>query len=295
MKNKIQQFIIVGLLTFALTSSIKAGGSFSEGIFACDPEDPTNCADVVCTDSGDCSLNIHDADFHEILISEFFHQHTEDTQNLTVTAPTGTTTIAVADATTFDVGEYIEIIEGATEEGVFPLITAKTANTLTLDKPIDNSYTTSATAEVIYTDMADIAGSLATAQRYIIDVPSDEVWHIKRFMISCTDGSAPDYSNFCGISALANGVMLGVSNGATTTLSIWKKQADLVNDMYDVSSQAKTGGGEWGLGGRWTPGRVEVALKLDGSANEKLIILIQDDLTAITEFKVKAQGHVEGQ
>lgn len=247
--------------------------------------------------TGKYVLNIHDADVHNILINRHFVDFDTVTESPTVAIVPGDTVILVADTTGFVVGPPASTIAiknaaGDVLEHHF-VVTAVVANTsITVDRPIDLAYTTSATLEVVSLDM-NVVGSLATPISYIIKPPVDEVWHIMRVLLSMTDGSPMDDALFGGITALVNGVTLRENRADVTTLTNWKANKDMKEDMYDVKYALKAPAGSYGLNGRWTFKNAGVAMRLDGAAGDTLEILIQDDLTGLDTFRIKAQGHIE--
>jgi hypothetical protein len=240
------------------------------------------------------TLDIHDADIHNILINRHFIDFDAATENPSVAIAAGDTTVLVADTTGFAVGDDIVIKDagGDVREHHF-LITALVVNTsITVDRPIDKDYTTSATLELVAVDM-NVAGTLAAPVIYEIVPPSDEVWHLLRILISITDDTAMDDAKFGGIAALTNGVVLRDNKTDDTTLTIWKSNQDMIEDMYDVTYSSKAPAGSYGLRGRFTFKNSGVAIRLDGALGETLQILIQDDLTGLSTFKIKTQGHPE--
>ena len=244
--------------------------------------------------TGKYVLNVHDADVHNILINRHFVNFDTATENPTVAIVSGDTIILVADTTGFIVGGTIVIKDAAGDvrEHHF-VVTAVVANTsITVDRPIDNAYTTSATLEVVSMNM-NVVGSLAAPISYILKPPVDEVWHIVRILLSITDASAMDDALFGGLPALTNGVTIREVRSNTTTLTNWKANKDMKEDMYDVDYALKAPAGFYGLNGRWTFKNAGVALRLDGAEGDFIEVLIQDNLTGLVTFRVKGQGHIE--
>ena len=124
--------------------------------------------------------------------------------------------------------------------------------------------------------------------------PLEEVWHIQRIILSILDATAMDDSKFGGITALLNGVVVreNLSTGYHT-LTDWKNNSDMIEDYYDLTYSNKAAAGQFGLRGRWTFSNSGAIVKLDWALGDKLEILIQDDLTGLIHFGVKAQGHKE--
>lgn len=140
----------------------------------------------------------------------------------------------------------------------------------------------------------NVNGSLSSPIIYEIKPPDDEIWHITRTLISITDQTVMDDSKFGGIAALANGVVLRENKTINDTITIWKSNQTMIEDMFNVVYSDKAPAGYYGLRGEYYFGDIAVALKLDGSIGDKLEILIQDDLRNLDTFKIKAQAHKEG-
>lgn len=243
------------------------------------------------------ALNIHDLDNHRKTIIEPFRKHSGTASLLTVPALAGDTSITVANGGLFSVGNELCIEEdsGTTAYEVGGItITAINTNLLTLDRPLDHAYTTAAVAEICSTNMA-VSGSLASPQIFKIAPPSNENWHIDRLLISGADGNAMDDGTFIGSPALTNGVVLRENRArGTRILSNWKRHWDMRLDMYDIDYSDKAPGGENAVSGRFTLKNFDVVVELDGSVGDALEVLIQDNLSANTSFKIKAEGHFAG-
>ena len=65
-------------------------------------------------------------------------------------------------------------------------------------------------------------------------------------------------------------------------------------DMYDVEYNDKAPAGEYGLRARWTFTNAAFIAELNGDNGEYLRALVQDDITANTTLKIKAQGRIFG-
>lgn len=244
------------------------------------------------------ALDVNSAWLHRKIVNETFHQHTDTVTTLNSAASEGDVSISVASTSGFLVGDEIKLEENGSQEiGVLTItvVTPGTPGTLTLDRPIGNDYTTAAEVIQVITNMA-VSGSLASPEIFEIDPPPGTVWQITRILISITDQTSMDDAKFGGISALTNGVSLRAttSSGRTVVFANWKANQDMKLDMYDVSYSDKAPAGFFGLNGRWTFTRSEVVAELDGDASpvQKIEILVQDDLTDLDTFIIRAQGRV---
>jgi hypothetical protein len=141
----------------------------------------------------------------------------------------------------------------------------------------------------------NVIGSLGSPISFKIQPQSNERWQITRIMITMLDNEAMDDGKFGGLSALDNGVAIRLNiDGQYQTLTHWNSNADLKDDMFDVEYASKAPAGQFGLRGRWTFTKAQFVADLNGATNDYLEVLIQDDLSGLLDFEVKAQGRLFG-
>lgn len=241
---------------------------------------------------GNWVINTHNSDVHNILVNRNFVQDGVGVEAIGSAVSAGDTTIAVASTTDLADGDFIILKDagGDIRENYFEITSIVVDTSITLDRPIDIAYATGVIQEVIPNMNLDGSGGTLTFE---IGPPSDEVWHITRVLISITDAVAMDDGKFGSLGALEFGTILRENKTIFCTTSVWKTNGDMIQDMYDIEYHAKAPAGENGLKGRFSMIKNSVALRLDGSNSDTLQVLIQDDLTALTTFKMKAQGHIE--
>lgn len=242
------------------------------------------------------TLNSNNAYVHRKIVSEMFSRKTGDVTTLASPVSAGATSFTVDNATGFSTGSQITIREGIKVELGIITLTDVSGVIFTLDRPLGYDYTVAAEIEEVTTDMKDIVGSLGTPIIFKITPPSGTIWQITRIFLSITDGTAPDDGKFGGIGALTNGVSLRATTaaGRIVVYANWKNNGDMKLDMYDISYSDKAPAGEHGVNGMWTFTKAEVVAELDGDAipAQSLEILIQDNITDLSSFKMKAQGRV---
>lgn len=245
------------------------------------------------------ALNVHSADVHTAIINTQFDQHQATTTTFAVAASAGATSFTVSSVVGFAVNDFIHIANAAGDvaELVHPEITAIVGNVITIDRPLDNGYIIGDSVIKTYINIATTAGTLAAPQSFTVQPLDGDVWHLTRILIEMTHTTAGDNGLFGDLTALTNGVVLRRYDGATSsfsTFTIWKTNSDIVTDMYDVTYSARSGGGgAYGTNCRGTFKNADAIVKLDGAVGDYLQILVQDDLTSLTSFRVKAQGHYE--
>lgn len=242
------------------------------------------------------AINIHDPHGHTVIINERFHQHTATTTTLAADATSGSTQITLTSATGFAVGDYLHIQDGVVET-IHPQITTLVGTLATLDHPLDYSFLIGDTVTKTLQSM-DVLGTLSSPQSFKVHPPSDQVWQIMRILIEMSHGGAGDNGLFGDLTKLTNGCVIRRYDGATgqfNTFTVWKSNGDLVTDMFDVVYAARSGGGgSHGTNGRGSFYNTGAVVKLDGTVGDYLELLIQDDLTELDSFRIKAQGHTEG-
>ena len=243
------------------------------------------------------AMDVHVADSHNKTINEFFYNITATTTTLSSNADAQDRVITVANPAIFAAGDHLDLANGTIEESTHPIIISISVNDITLDRPLDSSFVIGDTVTKLISNMA-VNGSV-TPVSFKLSPHIGEHWHILRFLSSFTHSSAADDSTFGDLSALTNGVLLRKYDAASDeyyTYTNWKNNADMVLDMYDVDYGTKAGGGLFSTRSRFSiKSATEAVPKIDQTAGDYLEILIQDDLTGLNSYSIKAQGHVAGQ
>lgn len=237
--------------------------------------------------------NVHDGHPHNVLINRHFVDFDSSTENPSSAISSGDRTILVASTTGFIVGDHIVIKDasGDIREHHFDITAVVADTSITVNRPIDNAYTTSAVLEEVEIDM-NVDGS-GTAVIYDLKPPSDEVWHINRILFDCENDVAVDSADFCG-ETLTNGIVIRQNRSiGIQTLSVWKTTGEMAEDMYDVDYPTKVPAGVYAVKGRWTFENADVVLRLDGAQGDSAQVIIQDDATGMTKLRIKGQGHIE--
>jgi len=229
------------------------------------------------------------------IVNGYIHRHTATSTTLTVATNINDTSITVDSVVGFAVGDFLHIGETFLyTEPLHPQITDITGSVITLDGPVNNAYEIGTDIIEAVVDLSSAVGTLSSPATYIYRPRADNVEHIYRIILSMTHAAAADDSKFGGIAALTNGVVLrAYINGQYGTFTNWKANSDIISDMYDVAYTDKTGGGLNGTSARGSFIRVGVTIELRADRGDFLELLVQDDITALESFKIKAQGHVE--
>lgn len=173
-------------------------------------------------------------------------------------------------------------------------IGAVSGNIVTVDTPIDFNYSSGSVVFPANYHM-NVDGSV-TPQIFQIGSTSEEAvleLDITRVMGYFQDNVAMDDSNFGGLSALTNGVVLRRNDGVMTNLWNAKTNGEISLMTFDFQYTDKAPAGSYGARFRNTyagPSKHGVTIRL--YPGDTLEIIIQDDLTGLEDFIMMAQGHV---
>lgn len=240
------------------------------------------------------SLDVNIQDVHTILVNQEFHQATEISTLFAGNVTAQDRTFAVVDATGFTVGDSVEVFNGIVETQ-FPRILEIDGNNITIDRPIDLSYTNTDGIRKVITNMA-VNGSVTPQSFKVTGEQAFDLTHIARIIFEMTHTSAGDLSKFGNLNELPNGMIIRAYRGdidVWKTFTNWRKNADIKRDMYDVDFDDRSGGqGLYGTTGRATFLAFGAVAELDPDEGDFIEILIQDDLTGLESFTMNAQGHI---
>jgi len=282
--------LILAVLFLSACSSI----SVDDGVMRTESGEPLNT--YYNEETGQEILNVHDPHVHNKILNKELHRHTGVETTLSV-ATTGNGTeyiINVVSAVGFNVGDYLHIENGDVEPTQSQIISIL-GNALTLDRKIDLAHPIGTNVDSSILNIASLSGSLVSPVIYWVQPTINETWHLERILFSMVHGSGGDLGLFGDLNVLTNGVIIRVKNNGTyRTFTNWKSNADMKNDVFDVDFDTRSGGGgSYGTSGRGTFMKMGSIVKLDGNTNDRLEILIQDDITDLDLFILKAQGHIE--
>ena len=247
--------------------------------------------------SGNFALNIHNSHVHIEPILERFHYHPGTEEQLTISASAGSTSITVVNGASFSIGQRIQLYEGTVEESDLITITNIVGNVLTLDRPIDMDFTTSAYAKLSVSNMA-VSATLGSPMLFYVEPPAGVVWHIDRLTGLIYDNAVMDDSKLGGIAAVTNGLLLRVAygNGTYENIGCIKNNQEIYMICGPGRCQYadKAPAGYYGFRWEMNFGDGDYIIRLDGDAGDALQILVQDDLSGLVSFYAIAQGHREG-
>jgi len=234
---------------------------------------------------------------HHIPYAEYFHQHSGLITTLTApTADDGSSyTLQVASIAGFAAGQTLQVGNGVVEDTHPVIVGAPIGNLITLDRRIDFKHDIGATVERVYTNMRDRVGSMVAPEEYILTPNKGTIVYITRFLITMSHTTPGDLGTFGNLAKLINGISLRIKkDGKYHSITNWKTNEDIKADIYNVDFDTRSsGGGTYGTSGRGTFLNMGTAIELDSRTDDRLELYIQDDLTGLLTFTVKAQGYQE--
>jgi hypothetical protein len=242
------------------------------------------------------ALNVHNAGVHYYPINDSFHQHTATSTTLSVATTIGATSITVVSSTGIVAGDYLQFISASYIESTYTKVLSVVGNVININRPIGSVHPIGETIAKIIIDISNSVGSMASPQSYKITPASGQIWHIERLSLQMSHSAAGYIDSFGGIAALTNGCIIRKYNGNGTfaTFTVWQSNADIFTDFTNIQFVDRAGGGTtYGTLGVGSFADIGVTVKLDGTLGEYLEILVQDDITALSLFQLKAQGHLE--
>lgn len=207
------------------------------------------------------------------------------------------TDMTVDSVASIAIGDYVGVFSGTSAEGRFYFgeVLNVAGNVVSLDTPFDFAF--DAGDPVISTSRELNVDGSVTSQTFNITVggPSGDVEvDITRIIISIVGTSQPDDGKFGSIAALTNGIVLRRTDGETRNIWNAKSNADFATLAYDVEYTTRSvPAGSYGTRCRYTlagPDKHGVAVRL--AVGDALELTVQDDLTALTQFRIIAAGHI---
>jgi hypothetical protein len=211
---------------------------------------------------------------------------------------TGDRTIIVTDATGFAVGRYVILFDPVSVRFTTFYATVVAGTTITLDGPLDFAYPDGTFVDVALTDLS-VNGAVTTQVFGIRGTgtpPGVELTlRVTRIVFEMICDSAVDLSLFGNIARLTNGLLLRSRNGTFKNIFNVKDNAEIAGTMFDWQPFESINPiqGVDGFVARLTFGseqKLGVVIQLP--IGEDLEVHVQDDLTAITSFKMWAEGYI---
>lgn len=239
--------------------------------------------------NGAMPVNIQDQ--HSTLV-EFFFRQVLNTITLASTVTIDTYTCTLVAGHNVVIGNTLVFKEGSNffQCNVLNVV----VDTITIDRPFDFAFTTGATGQRCNINMA-VNGSVTPVTFFITPANLNVDIDINAITFHIEDNTAMDTSTFGGLTALARGCVIRVINGIHKCLFNVKSNGDFSHHCASVTYDDKAPAGLFGFraiktfNGQNNDG---VSIRLNSATSDQLQIIIQDDLTGLTEFHAVVHGHV---
>lgn len=174
---------------------------------------------------------------------------------------------------------------------------AVVSNTITMGTPFSYEYTANADAKRGVVDMS-VDGS-GTKQEFYVEAAPVGGASVHRFIAYIEDQTAMDTAKFGGIAALSKGIVIAYRNGSgelRQAQQAVRSNGEWAERTYDVGYDDKAPAGFFGLRCRRTWGGLDksgAVPHLGGGLtdSDKIIVIVQDNLTDLDAFRIVFQGH----
>lgn len=168
--------------------------------------------------------------------------------------------------------------------------------TVTLDTPLDFAFTVNGGCSIRSNDLA-VNGAVVPVKFELTpaNLSPDVEWDITRFIIHIQGSAAMDDGLFGDITSLTKGVVFRVENGIYKNLFNAKNNGDFAEHTFDREYASKAPAGKTALTIRRTVAGQEkngVTIRLSAKGGDRLVVIVQDDLTGLDHMHVVGQGHV---
>ena len=243
----------------------------------------------LCSDDGVLLNKPEYADLEVQNTVNLYAQITNATPSITVNTNMNDESITVNSVASVSAGDVITIYEGS--RFYQSIVASAAGNTVGLGSPLDYAFTIDADVYIGDWNVA-VDGSVASKTARVLAPPAG-VFCIHRIHVAITDDTAMDSAKFGGITALTNGILFRVVNGATQNLPLVVNNMGFSEQGFDIQYDPKAPAGVYGFIAKLNlPDAPGAILRIAGSGNDELQCIIRDNLTSLTMFNINIQGHV---
>jgi hypothetical protein len=225
----------------------------------------------------------------------------EETTTTTAPIAIGDYVIPVTSATGISAGKYLSIFDPTSIRFTNFVVVSVASLNVTVDRPVDFAYPSGSYVDVQETNL-NVNGSVTPVVAGIRNnaggTPPPGIAlsvDITRIMFSCVAASTVDLTLFADIAALTRGLTLRKRDGNYYNIFNVKSNGEMGGIMYDFTIHS-SGVGQQGVDGflgRLTfAGQNKMGVVQRLALNEDLEIIIQDNLTGITDLEIIAEGSI---
>lgn len=140
-------------------------------------------------------------------------------------------------------------------------------------------------------ELMNVNGDGGNPVTFFYEPPSPYKLFYSRLMFFMQASSAMSPENFGNLAALTEGVKF-VANGVLITT--WKTNIDIYTEMYDLTAVANISNvvADTTIMGRWTAWKDVNNRAVTIPSGKRFEVIINDNLSTLTEFRIKVKGHL---
>lgn len=194
------------------------------------------------------------------------------------------------------VGNRLEIYkDSAINKWYIGKVLTINGNIVTMDSPFDYAFPTSSIV-MNSIDTLNINGSV-TPKSYKIhtfNLLSNDNINITKIILTMTTTNQPDMSKFGDLNALKKGILLRhYKNGQMKNIVNIKSNIGLSLFSYETMFYDNAKQGAYGLTSKiMFAGQENFGSAIEIKSGDYLELLVQDDLSALKSFKIRAEGYI---
>jgi hypothetical protein len=246
---------------------------------------------LACVDpNGGLAVNIQDQTSPPLLV---YANAVHDTTTLAAATAIDDYDVIVVSNVGLLVGDYIGIFNVADARFYAGTILVIAGTTISLDTPLDFAYQIGDNFQA-GTKELNVDGSVTPVIFSLRTDPGINITaDITRIILHMTYPSSGDDANFGDLAALTKGVVLRRVDGITQNMFNVKTNGEIGELAYDKSYDTKAPAGSYGLTARLTfAGQSKLGVAIRLAPDEDMQIIIQDNLTGLTSFRIMIEGHI---
>lgn len=243
------------------------------------------------------AINVGDGLTHKAGVDRWFTKDVGAAKNPSAPITAGDTVIGIAVTAGWAAEDLIQITEDSSQEFTLLKIMSVIADTsITVNRPVDSSYTVAATIQKVTNEMA-VSGTPGSPQIFQVMPPAGQKWQLLKVQILLICDSDTDDTLFGNIEALTNGLLIKSKRGAIERVgTVWYSNGDIRLDagIPELLHTEEFGTGLFGVGATWTFVNMGFILEIDGDDSDYVQAIVQDALTDLVSFRMKAHGRIFG-
>lgn len=240
--------------------------------------------------NGAIPINIQDQSSPLVIV---YMNEVSANDTLALGFPIDSYNITLNDATGVLVGDYVGVFNSIVGRFYAGNVLAVNGNVVSMDTPSDFNFTAGDRFQCGSKEM-NVDGSVTP--RYFSLRADPELpfsVDVTRIIIHITDNVAMDDGKFGGIDSLDRGIVLRFKNNVYRNLFNVKNNGEFGELAFDKVYDAKAPAGLYGFTSRLTFGgqsKMGVVIRLE--PDDDLQLIVQDDLTGLTSFRIMVEGHL---